>query len=99
MNTLSIPVGDAPPSLHEAILRIKRECARMKRRLLEAHEEIERLQEHLAEPTLDLCDVQDLDFRSLRRRVLFHCHPDRGGDARVMREINQLFNFLEHGTS
>jgi hypothetical protein len=36
-----------------------------------------------------------LSLRELRRRLSFYCHPDRGGDHKLMQSINVLFDYLE----
>jgi hypothetical protein len=36
-----------------------------------------------------------MKLRALRRQVAFHCHPDRGGDERLMQSLNALFDYLE----
>jgi hypothetical protein len=36
-----------------------------------------------------------MKLRALRRQVSFHCHPDRGGDERLMQSLNALFDYLE----
>jgi hypothetical protein len=36
-----------------------------------------------------------LSLHELRRRLSFYCHPDRGGDPRVMQSINVLFDYLD----
>lgn len=32
---------------------------------------------------------------ALRKRILFYCHPDRGGDEVLMKRLNVLFDDLE----
>jgi hypothetical protein len=39
--------------------------------------------------------VGQMKLRALRRQVSFYCHPDRGGDDRVMQSLNALFDYLE----
>lgn len=35
----------------------------------------------------------ELDLESLRRRVVFCCHPDRGGDSDLLRDVLVLFTW------
>ena len=34
-------------------------------------------------------------LRSLRRRLALACHPDRGGDPGLLRDVNALLDVLE----
>jgi hypothetical protein len=72
-------------SLSEAVGAFCRDMVRLREELKEARLEIARLRKQLG----------DVELRSLRRRVSFHCHPDRGGDERVMQRVNALFDHLE----
>jgi hypothetical protein len=36
-----------------------------------------------------------MSLHELRRRLAFYCHPDRGGDQRLMQSINVLFDYLD----
>jgi hypothetical protein len=36
-----------------------------------------------------------MSLNELRRRLAFCCHPDRGGDPRLMQSVNVLFDYLE----
>ncbi len=36
------------------------------------------------------------EIRPLRRQIVFYCHPDRGGDAILMRKLNAFFDALEN---
>ncbi len=56
---------------------------KLKTELRIARLEIQRL-------TLDV----PFDVVTLRRKIAFYCHPDRGGDADVMRNVNALFDAL-----
>ena len=38
---------------------------------------------------------RDFDLRWLRRGLAFQCHPDRGGDEALMKDVNRLFDLLE----
>lgn len=35
----------------------------------------------------------ELDLESLRRKVVFYCHPDRGGDSDLLRDVLALFTW------
>jgi hypothetical protein len=71
---------------------------RLRRRLREAEGEIRRLQTELGlkkglGPPPGI--IGELNLRSLRRQLSFYCHPDRGGDERLMKRVNALFDHLE----
>ena len=86
-----------PPwlSLVEVIADLNARFDRLKGELRDAHREIKRLSTALARrgPHEDEMPVVDLAW--LRRRAAFYCHPDRGGDAGLMQDLNSLFDFLE----
>ncbi len=71
-------------SIHSKIASLQKE-------LREARRKIETLERR------PLVAQSELSF--LRRGVAFHCHPDRGGDALLMRQVNCLFDLLEGSAS
>jgi hypothetical protein len=64
--------------------------AQMRVQLTEANHKIARLHEALRVRSLSTAELS-----TLRRRVAYYCHPDRGGDAELMRRLNVLFDRLE----
>jgi hypothetical protein len=86
-------------SLSQTIGVFCRDMVRLRHRLQEAEGEIRRLQKELGlrkkeiEPPPGI--VGELNLRSLRRQLSFYCHPDRGGDERLMKRVNALFDHLE----
>lgn len=84
------------PSLGETITRLGTEFLHMKSSLREAKSEIARLRGELARLRLPRRRLPKADMASLRRQVAYHCHPDRGGDAELMSNLNTLFDFLEN---
>jgi len=91
----STEIADSP-SLGESITRLGTEFLHMKSSLREAQCEIARLRGELARLRLPRRRIPNSDMASLRRQVAYHCHPDRGGDAELMSNLNTLFDFLEH---
>lgn len=83
------------PPLSETVGAFCRDMLRMRTELDEAHEEIVRLRQELAVRQGNPPDVAGNELRSLRRQISFHCHPDRGGDDKLMRRVNELFDHLE----
>jgi hypothetical protein len=77
-------------SLVETVAGVRQESRRMKRLLEEARLENAALKSQL-KSQLELPDI-DLDW--LRRKILFRCHPDQGGDTVVMQQTIALFDFL-----
>jgi hypothetical protein len=67
----------------------------LRNQLREAHGEISRLKKELRQVTAPRGVVDRAKLRALRRQLAFHCHPDRGGDERVMQSVNALFDYLE----
>ena len=82
------------PSLTETIGKLWSEFSSMKQQLQQAHREINRLKNELSK-TPGHRAKPELDLASLRRRVAFYCHPDRGGDTALMSALNGLFDYLE----
>jgi hypothetical protein len=68
---------------------------RLRTQLDEAHREICRLRNELGQVTAPPPVGGKTTLRALRRQVSFHCHPDRGGDERLMQRVNALFDYLE----
>lgn len=75
-----------------AVESIKRELRRMKVILQEHTRENEALRAELA---LRPLPISKIDLESLRRRIVFCCHPDRGGDTGLLRQVLQLFEYLD----
>jgi hypothetical protein len=67
----------------------------LRNQLREAHREISRLKKELRQATGPHLAIDRTKLRTLRRQVAFHCHPDRGGDERLMQHMNALFDSLE----
>lgn len=90
-------LSDGRPSLRDAISGLHLEFAQMRDDLRQAHREIGALKRELrSRPTKAIPPMPDSNLGSLRRMVSFYCHPDRGGDERLMRRLNVLFDFLVH---
>ena len=83
-------------SVVETIGDLHHAFATMKQALSEARHEISRLHRQLVHQR---AQVSQEELATLRRRVAFRCHPDRGGDADLMSRLNLLFDSLEciHG--
>jgi hypothetical protein len=71
-----------PKTLAEAVAGLRAELDRTRAQLRHAQEI----------PKMKFSADQ---LTSLRRRVAFYCHPDRGGDVVLMRDLNTLFDVLE----
>lgn len=63
----------------------------LKTRLTETLRENEALRAELA---LRPPPITDIDLDALRRGVVFRCHPDRGGDTGLLRQVLELFECL-----
>jgi hypothetical protein len=86
------------PSLSQTIGVFCRDMVRLRHQLQEAQGEIRRLQKELGlkkGPGRVPSIIGEVNLRSLRRQLSFHCHPDRGGDERLMKRVNALFDHLE----
>jgi hypothetical protein len=83
------------PSLSETVGAFCRDLLRLRNELNDAHVEIRRLRAELGLRPSAPRTVIPLRLRALRRQVSFHCHPDRGGDERLMKKVNALFDYLE----
>jgi hypothetical protein len=81
-------------SLRDAITSVHVEFSQLRRELREASRTIARLEQQLADQRWCSRAVSELDLASLRRGLAFHCHPDRGGDPSLMKNINALFDVL-----
>lgn len=70
---------------------IQRKIKRLKALLQETQRENEVLRAQLA-----LCTgpLPDIDLDALRRGIVFRCHPDRGGDTRLLQQVLELFDHL-----
>lgn len=84
-----------PASLAKTIADIGVEFSNMKSKLRAAHSEITKLKNELTRRRPQYQVSSKTDFATLRRRVAFYCHPDRGGDAELMSRLNTLFDFLD----
>jgi hypothetical protein len=89
--------GDAEgsPSLSQTVGAFCQEMLRLRGQLHDARLEIRRLKDELGQRSAHPRIVGDIKLRTLRRQVAFYCHPDRGGDERLMQQINALFDDLE----
>ena len=82
--------------LVETIAQLRSEFINLKTELLKAHDENARLKGELEKSRQPVNPASNFDLPSLRRRVAFCCHPDRGGDIELMKDINFLFDSLLH---
>ena len=85
----------ASNSLVDTIAELGAEFSSLRVNLRIARGEIARLEGELARLRPIRRAMPELDYASLRRRVAYHCHPDRGGSADLMSRLNALFDFLE----
>lgn len=82
--------------LVDTIARLRSEFIDLKTQLIKAHDENTRLKKELEERRQKTNSTSNFDIPSLRRKVTFCCHPDRGGDIELMKDINLLFDSLSH---
>lgn len=80
--------------LSQTIGKIRSEFWMLKRELMDARSEIRQLKAILAKERKLYPKLKGVKIDSLRRRVAFYCHPDRGGDAELMTNLNTLFDSL-----
>jgi hypothetical protein len=93
-NTMNSDILMGSPSLGETIDRLGSEFSNMRSSLRDANSEITRLKSELARVSPQRSVMSKRDIAALRRRVAYHCHPDRGGDVEVMTDLNLLFDFV-----
>ena len=91
-NRSAIPAHGRP--LVETISKLNTEFSNMKNRLRDVQCENTSLRGELARWRSQYSKMPEIDFASLRRRVAYFCHPDRGGDADLMSRLNNLFDLL-----
>jgi len=89
-----IPLGR--PSLVESIAGLGAKFLAIRDELQNARIEIAKLKNKLAQLRNQREVLPVSDVAVLRRRIAYYCHPDRGGDVGLMREINILFDALEN---
>ena len=82
--------------LVETIAQLRSEFVNLKTQLVKAQDENARLKSELEKSRQSSNNTSNFDLLSLRRRVAFRCHPDRGGDIELMKDINLLFDSLLH---
>ena len=84
-----------PPALINVVASVHAEVARLRALLHVTVEENAALRAQLASrPHVQL---RGLNLKSLRRGVVSRCHPDRGGDTTLLRNVLELFECLEVG--
>jgi len=81
-------------SLTETIADLRVEFDNIKNELRSAYSEKDRLMGDLAKWRARYRTLPEMDLGKMRRRLAFYCHPDRGGDAALMSNVNQLFDLL-----
>jgi hypothetical protein len=81
-------LGDTIESIHVQLCSIRNE-------LRQALRENSGLKQQVAGWRSRERKMADIDLATLRRRVAFYCHPDRGGDAELMSRLNALFDVLD----
>ena len=84
----------AQRSLVEAIGKLNMEFSSMRIELRETQFENEKLRKELNQLKDQSRSMPALDLPALRRRTAFFCHPDRGGDTKLMSGLNHLFDCL-----
>jgi len=84
-----------PSSLGATISNLGAQFSQMRTSLAAAKNEISRLRTELAKLRPSRKRMPKADVASLRRKVAYHCHPDRGGDTDLMSNMNTLFDYLE----
>jgi hypothetical protein len=82
-------------SVRELITNLRNKFADMERRLSDANRRVLTLNTEL-DGWRSLAGAKPaVNVSTLRRRVAFYCHPDRGGDTELMSRLNVLFDFVE----
>lgn len=79
------------PSLGQAVASIQQDLRRVTTALHEAKQENATLRAELAVRPVPMSEK---DLESLRRGIVFRCHPDRGGDSALLRRVLELFDLL-----
>ena len=80
-------------SFRGKLVELKNALFKARREKAELVEENESLKRELAcRPS-----VLGMDLESLRKGIVFQCHPDRGGDTKLLQRILELFNRLQRG--
>lgn len=82
-------------TLGETVQELTCEFSNMQVKLRNAYDEINRLQKEIARQEEQCAMFPQSNLTSLRRRVAYYCHPDRGGDTNLMGQLNMLFDYLE----
>jgi len=80
--------------LVNSIAKLRSEYSNIQNELRHVYDENNRLKNELEKSRSRHSGIPSLDLSSLRRRIAFLCHPDRGGDAELMKELNILLDFL-----
>lgn len=87
------------PSLGDTIGAFCQDVLRLRRQLQDARAEIRALKDALSvkqrTERIHRPKLSPTSLRKLRRQLTFVCHPDRGGDAMLMKNVNWLFDELE----
>lgn len=82
-------------SLGDTIANLRSEFSHMKGELRDVNSENSRLRRELTQWRTRSRTPPNVRLDSVRRKAAFYCHPDRGGDAILMSNLNVLFDFLE----
>jgi len=82
-------------SLRDTIADVRGDLSTMRLELAEARAENHRLRAQMERQSTRRSPLRSGELAALRRAVAFHCHPDRGGDDQVMRQLNALFDHLQ----
>jgi hypothetical protein len=81
-------------SLVETVSRLCVEFSAVQKELEDARSENHRLRTELEKWHSRWETLPSVDTSSLRRRVAYFCHPDRGGNTDLMSAINVVFDFI-----
>jgi hypothetical protein len=83
------------PSLVESISSFVREFRQLKTELQSALHQAAALRREVDGWRSRHRQLSRVDVPALRRRLAFHYHPDRGGDAELMSTLNAFFDAVE----
>lgn len=82
-------------SLGDTIANLRSQFSHMKGELHDINRENSELRRELIQWRTRSRVPPNMNLVAIRRKAAFHCHPDRGGDATLMSNLNALFDFLE----
>ncbi len=78
-----------------AVSRVREKLASMRAELDESREDVSRLTGEVRFRRSQQRRVREVAVGSLRRRLAYRFHPDRGGDTELMSRLNLLLDVVE----